>query len=472
MGSYDTGKAIEVPLNDFAPDLDPTTKGITLDMANAMPTLKGYQALNSPVPVVTSALTETPLGSTIGFYSDNSTQYWAGGKNHLWRRFGSIWIQVDTLGAGSFGATAWDFAQFNDDLIAVGGGSVAPQVATGSISTFGTLGGSPPSGASLVLAVNSQVMMFKGNTWYVSAIGSDSSWNASTQTQAGNAPITDIPGNIVCAVPFYRNVVAFKNQGIWFGSYVGGASIWSFQFISTFNGTWGPNCAAALPDMVAFLGLDDFYYTTGYTPIRIPNNLKEWFFDTADPTQLAQTQARYDPYHSVVYWSFVSKVAPVAGQCDQYVCWNERAQKWGRGYLQVTSLPDPNTQPGLIRGAYFDQNNILQSYTGFPGTMRIRTGWQGMPGKITQLMRVRGKYNIYPNSETLQAYHVYYLGQLSTKGPAGVRGADDWFYLRQTDRYHQVEIDTVGSVVGPVTNLDNGAEITALAYEFREAGDR
>ncbi len=41
--------------------------------------------------------------------------------------------------------------------------------------------------------------------------------------------------------------------------------------------------------MIAFLGTDDFYITTGSTPQRIPNNLKEWFFATANRDRLRLT---------------------------------------------------------------------------------------------------------------------------------------------------------------------------------------
>ncbi len=482
MGLYKRGAAKELPIVDFAPDQPWDTPGILLDCQGAMPTIQGYQAMNSALPHVYGALPELPTGSAVATYSDKTPQHWAGGTAHLWRMSGmmddpaSTWVQADTQGPVPFNAAKWRFAQFGDDLIAVGGNSVLPQVANGAGGTFATLGGNPPVGATLVVSVNSQVMMFLGDTWYVSAIGSDNSWNASTQTQAGNAPITDLPGDVIAAQPLYRNVVAFKNVGIWLGSYVGGASIWGFQFISSNNGTWCQEATMAIPEGVAFFGLDDFYVTTGYTPQRIPNNLKEWFFDTADPAFFPSMTSRYDVYHAIGYWHFVSKVAPAAGVPDQYIAYNFRAGRWANGYLQTTCVPIPNFHfgdPTDINGFYFDTDNVLQTFRGPPGPMRLLTGYLGMPRKLSQLLGVRPKYSLYPASQTLQAFHVRDIGQQDVAGPAGVMGKGGWFYLRQTDRYHRVQLATVGNATQPIgENIQVGPEVSAFAYEWRESGDR
>lgn len=476
MGLYNEGQSQETAIADFAPDLDPAMpskgQGIMLDMDQAQPTLKGYQALNSAQPYVAGALPGIPTGGAVGFYSDQSIQLWAGTADHLYRRFGSIWVEVDLIGGSSFGATTrWRFAQFNDDLIAVAGG-VAPQVSVGSTGIFTPLGGSPPNGAITVVSVNGQVLMFQGPMWFASALATDNNWAPDIQTQAGSGTLYDYPGNVVAAAPIYRNVLVFKNTATWLGQYVGGQAVWSFQLIADLTGTWGQESVIVLPDGVAWLGSDDFYFSTGYTPQAIPNNLKEWFFDVADPNQLAQTLGRYDVYHGVLWWYFVSKDAPYPGVPDRYVNYSRRAQRWGAGYLVAPMVPSPNFQPGLITGLYFDQNNVLQSYTGQPGTMRLKTGYYGQPGLLGQVMRVRPRYNISPNSQTLLTYHTDTIGQADTQGPNGVLGADGWFYFRNYDRWHRWELRTVGSSQAVSANTDVGAEVSAFSYEYRSGGVR
>lgn len=476
MALYQIGKSEELAIADFAPDLDPASpangQGILLDADQCQPTLKGYQALNSAVPYVAGALVEAPNGSAVAYYSTSAVQVWAGTVDHLYRRFGSIWVQADLLGTTSAGATTrWRFAQFNDDLIAVAGG-VAPQVATGATGIFSALGGNPPVGAVAVVSVNGQVLMFQGPNWYASALGVDNNWTPNIQTQAGAGTLYDYPGNVVAAAPIYRNVLVFKNTATWLGQYVGGQAVWSFQLISDLTGTWGQESVIVLPDGVAWLGSDDFYFSTGYTPQAIPNNLKEWFFDVADPAQLGNTLSRYDSYNGVLWWYFVSKQTPLAGVPDRYVNYSRRAQRWGTGYLVTQSVPNPNQQPTLTTGLYFDQNNILQSYTGQPGTMRLLTGYYGQSGMLGQIMRVRPRYSVTPASATLQTFHTDTIGVSDTVGQPGVLGGDGWYYFRNYDRWHRWQLSTVGSSTAVTLNSQVGAEVTAFSYEYRQGGLR
>lgn len=465
MADYKKGLAKEVPIGDFAPDLDWTTPGILLDCHNAMPTVKGDQCLNS-AQVFASQIVGSPV---IGLFAGKSaiqTAFWAGTANSLYNFQSGNWV----FAGGPYNAQSpWQFTLFGTDTIAVAA-NVQPQVALNLGATFTALGGNPPFGATDVVAINSQIMLTAADTWYVSAIGTDNNWSFTTQVQSAFAPITDLPGNILALGTLYRNAVAFKSNGIWLGTYIGGFQVWSFSMISSWNGTWGPNCIIELPEMIAFLGIDDFYYTTGYTPQRIPNNLKEWFFDTANLSMLASTQAAYDSAHAIVFWFFVSNVA-TNGLPDQFVCYNLRAQRWTNGYLPINAvfhlLPG-----GLLHLRYVDQNNVTQILNGPPATMLLKTGYAGQPGKLTQLVRARFKYTIYPQTESLRAYHVNSLGQQDVNDATVMKGADEWHNVRQTDRYHRVELSVNGSTEAPNVNIDTGCEVTSLAYEFREAGDR
>ena len=482
MATYRRGEPVEVQIKDFAPDKDLDSPGTLLDIQGAIPTFKGFQCLNQALPHIYGPLPSKAIGSTIGLYDGITPQFWAGTTNHLYRAFGtlddpsSLWVQADRMGALSFNAAQWRFAQFNDDLIAVGGASVPPQVAVGPTGIFDVLGGGPPTGASVVVAVNSQVMMFSGNSWFVSAIGTDNNWTPSTQTQAGFAQITDFPGPVVAAQPLFRNVVAFKNLGIWLMNYVGGFQIWSVQLVSDINGTWSQESTMLTPEGIAFLGLDDFYITTGYTPQRIPNSLKEWFFDTASAQYFPFITSRYEPYNAIGYWHFVSKTAPNPPICDRFVAYNFRAGRWGSGYLQTPCVPTPNFHflfPAQINGFYFDQNNVLQTFRGTPGTMRVLTSYMGKSGKLSQLLRVRPKFDFYPVTETMRAFHVNSLGGQDVAGPVAMLGQDGWFYLRQTDRFHRVQLETVGGTTAQLgAEVNTGAEVTGFSFEYREAGDR
>jgi hypothetical protein len=279
-----------------------------------------------------------------------------------------------------------------------------------------------------------------------------------------------LPGNIVASAPFFRNAILWKKFSMYMLTYVGGTQVWGNQILSPGTGTWGQGCVCLTPTGIVFLGTDDFYLCQGYTPQRIPNNFKENFFRnlvkdaSGNPTQLQYTTSWYDPIAAVAYWHYVSSVAPFGfmNMPDQYVGWNARSGRWCHGALN-TSLLLPQSQPGMMSGFYFDSNNVLQSWTGTPSNMMITTGYQGDADNLTQLQKVRVSYTpgLYPTSQIVIPQHVYRLGDSPTVETGAGLAADGWFSLRQTDRYHQMQINTVGP-----------CEMMAVAYEGRLAGVR
>jgi|SRR5215472_8021179 len=458
MGDYSQGSGQTIPLQDYAPDLPSDTPGILLDCNNAMPTTKGYKSRASPVQLA-PALAQATFGSFLAYYGDGSTSVLVGGVNNIFRLVSGAWQSV----SGAYTATGRiRFTQFNDDVIAVVPGYASPLVATGSAGTFSNLGGSPPSNATVVLSIAGTVVLFSGANWYNSAFGNDISWTPDVQTLAGTGTLYDYPGPIVAAAPIFRAMVVFKKDAIWLGTFTGAPFIWNFQLISAETGTWGQECVCVLPDSIAFLGIDDFYVTTGYTPTRIPNNIRRWFFENVNMNYIQLTTSWYDASNATIYWHWCSNASPTPPNQDRYVSYNVRVGKWATGYIDMNTVVG-NTAPGMMNGLYIGSDKALYTWTGAPATMMLKTGYMGTPSRLSQLMRVRATYSAgqYPTSESLIPYHTYILGQPDATGPGTVLGADDWFNFRQYDRYHRVQLNTVGP-----------AEVQSFAYEYRQGGTR
>ena len=466
MPARQLGQGQEVPFYDFAPDLTLTTPGIILDASNAVPTVKGYKARNSPqqiapaLPLTGGGATETPLGAYVALYSNGQTSILAGTATRLFRLVGGAWTAI---GSGYTATWPWVFTQFADDVLATSAGNPNIQVAVGPTGTYSNLAGSPPTNAATIISVAGFAAAYKTNEWFNSAAGSDSSWAPNVTTQAANGFLYDYPGNIVAAAALNRTQIVWKQNSMYLLTYVGGTQVWSSQILSAETGTFGQGCVCPMPTAIAFLGTDDFYICQGAAPSRIPNNMKEWFFITADPNYLANVSSWYDPISATCYWHFVSLAPPYPGMCDRYVGWNSRSGRWVPGYLD-TNLVVWNTQPPQQQsGLYFDVNGALQAWTGAPTTMSLTTGFQGDQDNLTQLQKVRVSYTtgFEPTQELCIPMHVYRLGDTPTiEGPA-VLANDGWHNLRATDRYHQVQISTVGP-----------CEMMTLAYEGRLAGVR
>jgi hypothetical protein len=204
--------------------------------------------------------------------------------------------------------------------------------------------------------------------------------------------------------------------------------------------------------------------------------LKEWFFDIADPLQFKSMLSRYDATHACCYWYFVSKTPPVWGVPDRYVAWNPRTGRWGSGYVGESggiSVPFPNQQPGVLSGLFFTADQVLRSWTGAPGPMRLETGYFGSPNSYSQMMRMKPVYYVPPDSATVMPWHVANLGDPDVQGPMTfLNQRDGWFYFRQYDRFHRFQLNTVGPNVAPTEVSQTGAEVSAIALEMRQGGWR
>lgn len=464
MGTYSVGSAQEVDFKDYAPDLDPTTPGILLDMDGFEPTVKGFKSRPSPVTLAPALPgVQTPIGGYVALFSDSSVKVYAGSSTNLYRLDGAVWT---TVGSGFTATSRWRFAQFGDDVIAVAN-NVDPQVAAGPASAFSILTGSAPTNATNVISVSSLVFMTASDVWYNSAVGTDNNWTPNIQTLAATGQFTDFPGPVVALAPLFRNVIVFKEGSMLLGQLIGGESVWNFQLLSDETGTLCQEAVVLLPESVAFIGQDDFYVTNGNTPQRIPNNLKEWFFETADPNELSNMLSWYNHHTSVIYWHFVSTTPVVAHQPDLWVAFNVRAGRWAKGRI-TTYFVIPVTvghHPNFHGGLFFDVNKVLKTWTGTPGEAFLKTGYVGDPGRLSQVFRLRPKYNEYPTGSPLPdlviPFHTNILGQPPTQDTAAVRGSDGWHYLRCYDRYHQAQITTKGD-----------AEIVGAAVEMRPGGVR
>ena len=428
--------------------------------------MKGYKARNSPqqvapaLPHTAGGATETALGAYVALYSNGTNSIIAGTATRLFRLVSGAW---QAIGSGYTATFPWVFTQFSDDVLATSAGNTNIQVAAGPTGTFSNLAGSPPTNSPTIISVAGFAAAYKTNEWFNSAAGTDNNWTPSTQTQAANGFLYDYPGNIVAAAALLRTQIIWKANSMYLLTYVGSTQVWSSQILSANVGTFGQGCVCPMPTAIAFLGTDDFYICQGAAPSRIPNNMKEWFFITADPNQLANVSSWYDPLSATCYWHFVSLQPPYPGMCDRYVGWNSRSGRWVPGYLD-TPLVVWNTQPPSQQsGLYFDVSGNLQSWTGTPTTMSITTGLQGDQDNLTQLQKVRVSYTTWfePTSQICVPMHVYRLGDAPTVEPVATLANDGWHNLRATDRYHQVQLSTNGP-----------CEAMTLAYEGRLAGVR
>lgn len=465
MGWYKPGSTQPIPIGEFAPDKNVLEPGILLDCVGALPTLSGFQPMNNNIQV-SPALGGRPAGSHLAFFNAENTQLYAAYDNGTGLSFvvldTNLGVWVPHTGPTAFPVVPVRFAQYGDDVLVVGNFNTNGVWRAPNSPDFSVITGSPAN-ATVIVVINNQVMVFVGNAWFTSAAGDDTDWTLSLATRADTGTLTDSPGPVVAAAPLYRQAIVFKKNVTYLATQSFPAAF-DFQLISTTTGTWGQGCVITMPDAVAFLGLDDFYITTGYTPQRIPNNMKQWFFRTVNPNYLDRTLGWLDLNNSVLYWHFVSNQAPDPPTCDRFVSYNVRSKRWCNGRLDVSSIPYLATETNVVPNPGRPQNFIdgqfkANIFTGTPGNMVLTTGYYGTPGRLSQLMRVLPLYDRAPCEQTLTPLCTDVLGQADKQSEPATLEVDGWFYTRQYERYHKL-----------IMGMKGDCELTALVPELRAGG--
>lgn len=141
----------------FAPDITSLGTGVSSLIQNVYPRLDGY----GPVPDIAQLTKSLPAPCRGYFFArkaDGSIGVFAGTSTDLYvlNNTDFTWINV-SKGGVPYGAlinsSNWQFAQFNDTVVAVQVNTVPQAISLTSLTTFADLGGSPPS-AGCVAVVN------------------------------------------------------------------------------------------------------------------------------------------------------------------------------------------------------------------------------------------------------------------------------------------------------------------------------
>jgi len=108
-----------------------------------------------------------------------------------------------------------------------------------------------------ILLVNPQNIVIGLNTdaggdgWATSDVGDYTNW---TTLEAASGNLRQTPGDITAGVILGNDVIAFKNRGVYRGTYVGGTVKWQWSLIHAEMGSWGPGCAVVAGNLAYFVG--------------------------------------------------------------------------------------------------------------------------------------------------------------------------------------------------------------------------
>ena len=474
--------------SDFAPDVDPITPGVLLDMDNVYPTPRGYRSYPSLIRYSTAPLASQCFGAWSGKISTAQVTV-AGTATNLYTLQNKTFVNTGIVSTLMAYPQRWRFDTYGQDLIAVNGIN-RPYVQSGPLGTWQPLGGTPPV-ASIVQATEFALFLIEPNSdiWHASL--SDTIWgnNIATQTVQGNLYATS--GNITAAVQLRRGIVLYKRKAFHYGSFAGPPLYWEFPPISHEIGAPCQEAVANVLDQHFWPGPDDFYSFDGQSLQRMPNNLKDWFFATLDQIRDNEICSRWDQKRSVIFWHFPSRAAP-SNLLDSWIAYNLRTNRWSKGSLQIefpifataqisaltygdftakyttySAIPaglkyaDLRDQNNDLTGA-FSPDHYLGLFNGSPLPAYVTTHDFGDRHNKYLVTRVQPQFTFYPAQG---AQLDIYAQALPGTDPMLVKTAtltpNGWFDALNTARLQRFKM-----------TLQSEAEITGVQADPEYAGER
>lgn len=477
-----------VKLTGFAPDADETEPGIITDCENMIPTLIGMKAMPSGTSANLPALAAPVRSCVVATKTDNSRRTFAATQTQIYEASAGAWADVSKVGGYAGGTESRTrFAQYGNVTIATNKTDPMQASTTGA---FADLSVSAPK-ASIVETVREFVLAFDTNDgtygdqadrWWCCKQGDHTSWTPSVADQSATARLLASPGPITAAKRLGDDIVVYKDKSMYLGRYSGPPYVFDFQLLSSDIGALSQEAVVNTGTFHLILGYDNFYIFDGARPRVIENKITDWFFSNLSQSYRHLVASLHDRHNSRVYWFYPTSSATR----DKFICYNYRADKWGKGSLTVQAameyisggytidslastwstidaLPNipfdsPFWNAGSPSPAYFDSSNLLRTLSGVASTSTLTTGVAGSDETFSLVRSIRPRFATSPRTATLTHSFVSNLGEAMTSGtPININNGK--FSVLKRAKWHK-----------GLFTFDGDVEITGLTVEAVENG--
>lgn len=484
------------PFAGYAPDADPTQPGVIVDCMMLVPSLRGMRGAPSAADSTMAALDSACTGAASITKLDGTTRTFAGAVTKLYEAGSGTWTDRTRVAGGDYASSAtvrWRFAQYGNVSLAVNKSDILQYSSSGA---FANVGASVPK-ASVVEAAGLFVFMFDTNDgtygdspdrWWCSALGDYTDWTPSIATQCATGRLLSSPGKIRGAKRFGNGIVAYKENSMFIGSYVGPPAIWEFNEIPGKIGAVSHeaivNVGTADNPRHIFIGPDDFYSFDGSRPVPIgTNKVKETVFRQLLWSRREQCIALHDAANSLVYFWYPSVDSANPDRC---VVYNYRTDKWGRadrqieiafeyltpsltysgvgslfstyGDIQEISYGSSYWMAGTSAPAIFDTAHGLKTLNGSNLTASLTIGDIGDELIETMLSRVTPRYLVAPTSATMTNYYRQSLAD-SLSQDQTVNQSSARFDVMREAKWHRL-----------LLNFSGGVELPGMVIEMEAGG--
>lgn len=329
------GKTVD--FSEFAPDLSPLGTGVSQLVSGVIPQLDGYGPFKS-LAELTGSLPDTCRGFFFARKIDGSIAAFGGTSTRLYLLDNTTFTWTDvSKGAVAYSTIVtsdnWQFAQFNDFVIAVQQNTVPQKFVMASATAFVDLGGSPP--AARFIAIIGFIIVLTGllsnpRRMQWCDLDAPEVWTAGV----GVSDFQDMPDGGSCLGMSGGDSygLLFQDESIRSVIYAPGSPV-TFQIIriSTQDTVFASYSIINAGTKTFFLSAQGFkVIEAGGQPKPIgKERVDRYFFDNVDKNNLQLVIGATDPTATRVYWAFKSTQG-LAGLFDMVLCYDWSIGENGR----------------------------------------------------------------------------------------------------------------------------------------------
>lgn len=470
----------------FAPDADPTTAGVLIEVTNVIPYEQGMKG--APVGATPSgvpALASTCSGAAVVTRLDGTRRILAGTATKLYELSAGVWVDVSTGSYAGGVDSRWLISQFGNTTIATNG---ADTIQRSSGGIFSAIAGAPV--AKIVFSVGTQVMALnindgtvKPDGWYCSATFDETNWTTSTATLCAKGQVVSTAGQFTAGGRLGDYAIGYKEKAIYIGQFVGAPTVWDWvQAAGGEAGCIGQDAWCDIGGAHFLVGADNFWIFDGSRPIPIGDDaVRVWFYGNSNPNYRYRTQCVNDRHNNVVWVFYCSTTSSIP---DKALVYHMKTKMWGHVNVTVEAtlnyvsaaveIDDLPTYSATIDGlsslsfdsqfwlfggrslAAFNTSHQLQSLTGISSTSSITTGYVGDDDVVTVATKIRLRFapNAKPTSANVQTFKTMELGSSPTAGSTALM-ADGKFDVLDSSRWHNSTYSFTGDykLMGIYTTL-------------------
>lgn len=248
-----------------------------------------------------------PVAGRILKQNDGTARMFVGTRGRIMENtVASGWLDRSRGTNYSASTTNWSFCGYGNVTIACNKLDATQYSTTGA---FADLSGAPK--ANLCCTQANFVMLADyddgtntyGDGWYCSGLADYTHWTNSIASQSASGRLLATPGKITALVPVRDGIVAFKEDSIYIGEYVGPPVVWSWRLISDHIGCSAPNGVAVVNGVLYFIHRTGPYKFDGSYPQAIGQAVNQHIANTlADQSKYALFQAGLSEYANVIFW--------------------------------------------------------------------------------------------------------------------------------------------------------------------------